>query len=92
MDAYPTEEELLRIEKWPYDDCRGLFDFIEPLWINYGRILRPNPDTFDLATGGWSGNEDIIQAMRKNVMFWSICWQLSERGGRYVFEVKDLKR
>jgi hypothetical protein len=41
-----------------------------------------------LSTGGWSGNEDIIQALRENEWFWTFFWQEERRGGHYVFEFK----
>lgn len=47
---------------------------------------RTATHTWDVATGGWSGNEDIIRALQENYVVWGITWQLSERGGRYVFE------
>lgn len=32
-----------------------------------------------------SGNEDLIDAMRRNTMLWHVTWQLSARGGLYIF-------
>jgi hypothetical protein len=39
----------------------------------------------ELATGGWSANEEIIIAMRSNFVLWGLTWQKSERGGSHTF-------
>jgi hypothetical protein len=39
----------------------------------------------ELKTGGWSGNEDIINALQQNVVFWTKYWRTSKRGGFYAF-------
>lgn len=40
-----------------------------------------------LSTGGWSGNEDIIEALKQNKYFYSFYWLQSRRGGHYIFEI-----
>lgn len=51
------------------------------LWANEGRkYVR-------LATGGWSGNESLIYALRENPVVWSCCWRLSACGGLHIFWV-----
>ena len=93
---YPTEEELAQIRNW---DCKqgfqGLTDLIESLWWDpeWGFKLHKGQNTFrkavmklELHTGGWSGNEDIIDALQDN-MFWLLCWNESRRGGHYKFEM-----
>ena len=52
---------------------------------DYGHI-RQGTGQWIMVTGGWSGNEDIIDAMRCNTMLWMLYWCSSERGGRYIFE------
>jgi hypothetical protein len=44
---------------------------------------------YHLSTAGWSGNEDIIRALQKNVLFWHMYWYSSRRGGHHVFEIKE---
>lgn len=40
-------------------------------------------------TGGWSPNEDVIEAMHRNTILWMLCWESSHRGGKFVFEHKE---
>ena len=43
-----------------------------------------------LHTLGWSGNEEIIGALKENMMFWQLTWEESKRGGHYKFDIRDL--
>ena len=104
-DGYPTEEALEKIASWPHTDgWTELLAFVRELWLysDYGfwdeeknvtTIDFPNytvvADVYDISTGGWSGNETIIEALRKNWMFWNFCWYQSTRGGHYIFHVKN---
>ena len=105
-DDYPDPEDLARVESWPYTDLPALMAFVSDLWCDYGwfeqtesRIDFGGMNEGDLddghrwccATGGWSGNEEIIAALERNTMFWALCWAASLRGGYYEFEVKDLR-
>ena len=99
-DGYPTEETLTEIRDW---DCiargnRELLDAIKPIW-NYADfgfwhtedakdILDSDVVHYHISTGGWSGNEDIIYALKKNWLFWGMSWLQSRRGGHYIFEFK----
>ena len=91
-DRYPTDDELKRIEKWPIStssDIKDLLDFVKMIWNwpDWGWNERDN--RLHLSTGGWSGNEELIDALSGNFIFWSLCWQSVRRGGHYVFEVPD---
>jgi hypothetical protein len=95
--VYPTNEQLEMIRKWPYVDFQGLMNFVKALW-KYGDNgfwkdwENKNGDhVYRLATAGWSGNEDIIRAMGENYIFWSMCWELSAKGGLHIFILSKLK-
>lgn len=94
MKKYPTEHGLKAIETWDFEK-QSVKDFLKLIrdawnWADVGfyklrgkRVLR-----LELHTGGWSGNEDVIEAMRNNWMFWLLCWKKSVRGGHYYFEIR----
>lgn len=85
---YPSDEDLRRIARWPYADFEGLLDFIESLW-NYAEWgFRRRRDFILLSTGGWSGNEEILSALRDNTLCWTFYWVSSRRGGHHVFRLK----
>jgi len=90
-NGYPDEHNLRVIRTWPkeagYED---LMEYIAPTWqyADMGYFSREG-NIYKLSTGGWSGNEDIIQALRDNLIFWGCCWLSSQRGGHYKFEVNS---
>lgn len=100
-DGYPTDEELDRIRTWTGTDWRDWFAFIKSAgkywpgddpwgWTefdgkdDFGKAIR----VYHVSTGGWSGNEDIIAAMRENWIGWSMTWMEHRRGGHYRFNVR----
>jgi len=83
---YPTNEEIDKIKTWDkftIVDFHDFMAFIEPLWTFH--CWRRFGDIYVIATAGWSGNEEIIEAMRDNQIFWALYWAESTRGGRYIF-------
>lgn len=88
---YPSEQTLKQITDWPHEDFTGLIDFISPYFSRYGRIWErtdsTQPNVLKMATGGWSGNEDIIEAMQENHMLWSTKGLSSNSGGLFTFEI-----
>ena len=91
-DGYPSRGALTKIRNWKVRDQASL----EAFWAFVRRTWKP-PDYFQehepghwyLSTGGWSGNEDVIRALDRNYVFWSLCWQQSRRGGHYIFHIAD---
>lgn len=101
-DGYPTEVALDIIREWTFQmSDRELFEFIKSIWWmpDWGWSEGLEPHDYDkdkqvyryrISTGGWSGNESIIEAMMENkYMFWHMHWIQSRRGGHYIFELKE---
>lgn len=92
-NGYPDEVSLKAIEEWDIlkQGVQGLLNLVEenthtPDWsifIKGKKVLR-----FEYHTGGWSGNEDIISALRRNILFWPLFWEKSTKGGHYYFKIK----
>ena len=87
--GYPTEETLEAIANWPSEDMVSLFQFIKEAWKYDDMCWRQEGRTISASTVGWSGNEELISALRDNTIVWMICWQSSKRGGHYVFEIPE---
>lgn len=87
-NGYPEDHELEKIKTWEPSDLDGLMEYVESLWWHpdYG-FRKTETGLYVLSTGGWSGNEDLIQAMNENDTWWSLFWLLSKRGGHYEFGV-----
>lgn len=99
---YPSEETLEAIRNWPGWKVNDLFEFVLKAW-HWDDLATTNlrqeewkvcdgedGDKFlRLATGGWSGNEDIVMALKTNL--WALQqWQLSARGGLHVFKYSKI--
>lgn len=89
-DGYPTEALLSKVRLWPWQQgFAPLLDLVKANW-NWGEQMFTNDgNRYAVSTGGWSGNEDLIEALQNNTMFWALCWVSSRRGGHYEFEVKE---
>ena len=92
MSDYPTNAQLKAIRTGT-GTFRDLWLLVTELWhwpewgVRQGAI--EGIDYLELHTGGWSGNEEIIQALERSkskfFFFFHTKW---ERGGHYYFEVK----
>lgn len=98
---YPTEAALEIIRIWHWSDARGWFKFIREVWHLGSWVWSEGEETdeldedkkayvYNISTAGWSGNESIIHAMQKNMM-WHLNWVQSRRGGHYIFELKEFQ-
>jgi hypothetical protein len=84
---YPSDAALAKIQDWP-SDWYALMSFIQGIWEYADWGWSKSGNKYNISTGGWSGNEDIIHAMQHNFLFWSLCWYSSKRGGHYEFRVR----
>lgn len=91
IDGYPTEETLGTIERWEIRtlaDAQKLMDFVGEATKAYGRYdveETPKGQRVTFATGGWSGNESVMQALGNNHMVTAMYWESSHRGGKHVY-------
>mgnify|MGYP001558197779 CR=1 FL=1 len=85
-DEYPSEDQLDAIEVWTRENgWSALLEYVKALWWAADWGWTQDGWTYHISTGGWSGNESLIEAMRKNRLFWGECWIESRRGGHFVF-------
>ena len=99
-DGYPEEATLSAIAYWTHEQGYGvLLAKIKEIWKWDDYFTGPTMGSrkiaadrgkffYHLSTGGWSGNEDIIGALRRNTLFWITCWESSKRGGHYEFSIR----
>ena len=99
MGHYPSDIVLERIKNFDIfeEDIEKLLELIENEWeyadVGYFKqYVEEGKNILELHTGGWSGNEEILEALRENFAFWSAYWWKTERGGHYWFELKDLRK
>jgi len=94
-DGYPTNEYIRFILNYEPDKEMPILRFIEILCTGwqYGatppRRVYKGIRRFELHTGGWSGNEEIIEVMMKNTWLtqWPMRYVRWEVGGHYYFEI-----
>ncbi len=89
QDSYPTEIELTVCQA--QQDFDVLMQYVAYIWT-YPECVSDANYRWKLSTGGWSGNEDIIDALKQNTMFWLFCWVQSRRGGHYIFQTPSQQK
>ncbi len=88
---YPSDGEIVSIQKWDIKtskDCEALLDYGRAIWEYEDWGWNKTRHRVYCSTGGWSGNEEIVDAMRKNFIFWAQAWVQSRRGGHFIFEFR----
>ena len=92
QDNYPDEVSLKQIEHWDIltQPIEGLLSLIEENtnWADR-QIERRGKRViyYTYHTGGWSGNEDVIEALQRNSLFWAMFWRKHIKGGHYYFRI-----
>lgn len=88
------EDALDQIRNWPISRSYILlFEFIKhKVWRHgFGQLSASSVDDgaveYTFTTGGWSENEEILEALKQQRLAWALTWQRSERGGKHVFRV-----
>jgi hypothetical protein len=90
---YPTEEQLNRILSWKAENYQELPAYVASLWAYPDLAKETCPGLWVFATGGWSGNEDLLAAMRKSEAWHRLVWDsLHVPGGLFIVAVSDEAR
>ena len=95
---YPTRQQLKEIKFWSTADVFGLLDYIEGIvWGRDFAIKRywgkddisGKDDVlyWEFHTGGWSGNELIIDTLIARSDFKVLFWHSWRRGGHYYMQI-----
>lgn len=96
MSRYPSDAELRFIRKFDLTKkpVKELLDFLQEIWAysEWGfRLTGKKVLTLKISTAGWSGNEEIIDALKQNPLFFALYWQEERRGGHYLFKIKPME-
>jgi hypothetical protein len=95
MGEYPEDEEVGKVRDWTFTEPGSFEEFMDYVrsigkyWPSDSFGWTQDGLVYHVSTCGWSGNEDIIEAMQTNSVFWMVCWQEHRRGGHYVFMLPD---
>lgn len=97
---YPTEQTLKAIKNFDLmkkqDKILELIELIRENWKyaddGYFKLKGKKIKRLELHTAGFSDNEDIINALQKNDLFFMLFWEKSVRGGHYYFKIKPIKK
>jgi len=93
---HPIDTQMIRAEvlagfaKASGDLPVGTIQKLRQEWWHAFELIKDEVRDGDviitLYTGGWSGNQDIIDALARS-SFWQSWWLRSERGGVHTFKI-----
>jgi len=87
-DGCPTHMELKRLKKAATAmDTRSVIKQLRELWC-WSDYIVWRGGWLVLHTGGWSGNETLIQCIQ-DTPFWWLHWRKSTRGGHYWLKISS---
>ncbi len=96
-NGYPDDKSLEEIENFDLMKPRCLErlpEFVKLIYDNWnyadfhGIRYCKEGGMLELHTFGWSGNEDVINSVKKSKsLFWGFFWEISTRGGHYWFKL-----
>lgn len=94
VEGYPSDELLEAIPYWTGTPRELVEHVLTDVFRGYGGVKVTDEIDFAdrpvkklrLVTGGWSGNESMISALKES-FFWTAWWESSQRGGAYTFEI-----
>lgn len=103
-EGYPTSEALDYIKNWAVIWGRGgnetkvgkyfgkdkheeLIEYVKSIWA-YNDAIVYEDGLLEIHTVGWSGNEDIIEELRKTDL-WLMKHRATQTGGHYYFRLED---
>lgn len=89
----PRELFKLVADNWnqTYGSVGPVRDSLKPIINDEIRFFKDS-EFIELVTGGWSGNEDLIDALQKEGIYFGMMFVLQLRGGLWVFEVGDFHK
>ena len=98
VDGYPTDELLQYVRNYRPDENLPVLRFVEtvlvPCWWPPDCGLKLHRQykgkrKLELHTGGWSGNEDIVEAIKSNIFLtkFNMKYMAWTTGGHYYFEI-----
>lgn len=98
-EGYPTEEWIMFIKNFKYETM-PIMDFVNllrnnwwsPDWGFHLKRKYKRTRKLYLSTGGWSGNEETIDAIISN--FWLrhlMGYSQWNIGGHYIFKIRDME-
>ena len=88
IDGYPTEETVEFLSKYNnFANAKEAMQFALDCFnkLCYATVKRENNYIY-IATGGWSGCEDVIRAMKENVWFSHLRIVSTNGGGHYYVD------
>lgn len=86
--GYPTEETIQAIQSWEIKDLEkdseALLEFVRAAWHYEDSARNTRPGVWVFSTGGWSGNEMLLQALYKNRVWSILTWHSIKLSGGFL--------